>query len=101
MRIVSAAPVPSAALTRTATSIRSSMRPTARSTATTCNVAFGKFFMKLEKVDDSASTKPSGQLQRTLHWRGASADHADALVGEVDARVRKATGVVPLALEFL
>src|SRR5260370_580111 len=36
-----------------------------------------------------------------LHCRGAGADHAHALVGEVDARVREATGVVPLALEFL
>src|SRR6202048_2034380 len=36
-----------------------------------------------------------------LHRRGAGADHAHALVGEVNASLREAAGVVPLALEFL
>ena len=36
-----------------------------------------------------------------LDRRGAGADYAHALVGEVNAGVREAAGVVPLALEFL
>ena len=36
-----------------------------------------------------------------LHRGGAGADHGHALGGEVNAGVREAAGVVPLALEFL
>src|SRR5258708_20135276 len=36
-----------------------------------------------------------------LHRRGAGADHAHALVGALNARVRQAAPVMPLALEFL
>src|SRR5260221_7918100 len=51
---------------------------TARSTATTCSFAFGNAFMKLTKVGDSASTTPSGQLQRTTPRGSPSASDTTA-----------------------
>jgi hypothetical protein len=42
-----------------------------------------------------------GELRDELDAGRARADHADALAGEVDALVRPARAVVPLALEVV
>ena len=45
--------------------------------------------------------RPARRCTGSPGCRGAGADHADALAGEVDALVRPAAGVVPLALEVV